>query len=368
MSGRMEAMDRGAILVVEDERIVAWHITEVLKRAGYRVSAAVATGEAALARAAELRPDLVLMDVGLAGPMDGIEAAGLIREQTGIPVVYLTAFADDEILDRAKHTEPAGFVVKPFDDRDLQATLAIALHRAESARQRHAQAVRADLAAQHARLRRIYAATLDAREQEARRIGRELHDQAGQLLSALHLALEEVGSELRPAARGRIPALRSMVDEVEQQLRRIAHEMRPPILDDLGLLAAIDFMASGVAQRTGLRITVAGTRVRVLPEIETNLYRIAQEALTNVARHARAGEAWVEVHVARTEAGVEVRDDGCGFAVDAVLGHGGERGLGFLSIQERVDALGGRLCVESAPGEGTLVRVTVPLAVTPCVS
>ena len=368
MTGQAASVDGAAILVVEDERIVARHIAEILVRAGYRVPAAVATGEAALARAVELRPDLVLMDVRLAGQIDGIEAAGLIRERTGIPVVYLTAFADGEILDRAKRTEPAGFVVKPFADRDLQATLAMALYRVESERQREAKALSAELAEQHTRLRRIYAATVDAREQEARRIGRELHDQAGQLLSALHLALEDVGSELRPSARGRIRALRSMVDEVEQQLRRIAHEMRPPILDDLGLVPAIDLLARGVSQRTGLRVTVEGPRVRVPPEIETNLYRIAQEALTNVVRHARARQAWIEVHLAGGEAGIAVRDDGSGFVVDAVLGEGGERGLGFLAIKERVAALRGRLQVESAPGQGTLVRVTMPLVVTPCVS
>jgi signal transduction histidine kinase len=360
-------MSTADILVAEDERIVARHITDVLQRAGYRVPATVATGEAALAKASELRPDLVLMDVALSGAMDGIEAAGRIRERTGIPVVYLTAYADDNVLDRAKRTEPAGYLVKPFDDRDLQATLAVALYRADATRRRGevaaADAMSAELAEQHDRLRRMYTATLDAREQEARRIGRELHDQAGQLLASLHFALEEVGSQLEPAARDRIPQLRSMVDDVEQQLRRISHEMRPPILDDLGLVPALDFMARGLARRAGVIVSVDGTRVRVSPEIETNLYRIAQEALNNVARHSRATHAWVQVQVRSGEATLEVRDDGCGFVVDEVLGRKGERGIGFLGMQERVDALGGRLRVESAPQSGTLVRVTVPLGV-----
>ena len=357
-------MSAADILLAEDERIVARHIGQVLKRSGYRVPATVATGEAAVAKASELRPDLVLMDVGLSGTIDGIEAAERIRDQTGIPVVYVTAYADDVTLDRAKRTEPAGFVVKPFDDRELRATVEVALYRADAARHRRRAggdgATSAELASQRDQLRRMYAATLDAREQEARRIGRELHDQAGQLLASLHFALEEVGAELDPAGRERIPGLRAMVDEVEQQLRRISHEMRPPILDDLGLVPALDFMAHGLARRAGLAVVVEGSSVRLPPEIETNLYRIVQEALNNVARHARARRAWVRLAVRPREATVEVRDDGCGFLVTEALARRGERGIGFLGMQERVDALGGRLRVESSPGKGTRVRATVP--------
>jgi signal transduction histidine kinase len=96
-------------------------------------------------------------------------------------------------------------------------------------------------------------------------------------------------------------------------------------------------------------------------EVETNLYRIAQEALGNVIRHADARKANVQVAVRAGEATIEVRDDGRGFAVDEVLRRRGERGIGFLGMQERVDALGGRLRVESSPEAGTRVRVTVPL-------
>lgn len=362
------------ILVVEDERIVARHIGDLLQRSGYRVPATVSTGEAAVAKARELRPDLVLMDVSLSGTMDGIEAARRIREQTGIPVVYLTAYAEDEMLDRAKRTEPAGFVVKPFDDRELRATVEVALYRAAADRRRAAagrnDTLVGELAAQRDRLRRVYAATLDAREREARRIARELHDQAGQLLASLHFGLDEVSAQLDPAGRDRIPGLRTLVDEVEQQLRRIAHEMRPPILDDLGLAAALHFFAQGLSRRSGLVITVGGLRARLAPEVETSLYRIGQEALNNVVRHARAQRAWVRVLARSAEACIEVRDDGCGFVVDEVLGRKGERGIGFLGMQERVDALGGRLQVDSAPGRGTLVRVTVPtgLPTVPCES
>jgi signal transduction histidine kinase len=137
--------------------------------------------------------------------------------------------------------------------------------------------------------------------------------------------------------------------------------MRPPVLDDLGLLPALDFMARGLKRRSQLAVRVTGSKTRVCPEIETHLYRIAQEALNNVVRHARARRAWVELQVAGGEATLEVRDDGCGFVAGATQGRPGERVLGLLGMRERVDALGGRLQVESAPGSGTRVRATVPL-------
>jgi len=117
------------ILVVEDERVVARDIEKRLKKLGYIVPASVASGEEAIEKVAELRPDLVLMDIRLKGQMDGIEAAEQIRADFDIPIVYLTAYADESTLQRAKVTEPFGYIVKPFDERDLQVAIEIALRR-----------------------------------------------------------------------------------------------------------------------------------------------------------------------------------------------------------------------------------------------
>lgn len=122
-------MDRARILVVEDEGIVAEDIQMSLEDFGYDVTGVVTTGEEAVQKAQESRPDLVLMDVVLQGEMDGIEAAGLIQSSLKIPVIYLTAFADDEMLKRAKITEPFGYLIKPFRDRDLRSSIEMALYR-----------------------------------------------------------------------------------------------------------------------------------------------------------------------------------------------------------------------------------------------
>jgi len=119
------------ILVVEDESVVAIHIEESLMKLGYAVTALVASGEDAVTKAEETRPDLILMDIVLKGEMDGIEAAAQIREKFNIPVIYLTAYADDTIVHRAKVTEPLGYIVKPFNERELKSAIEIALYKHE---------------------------------------------------------------------------------------------------------------------------------------------------------------------------------------------------------------------------------------------
>ncbi|MBD2257881.1 ATP-binding protein [Pseudanabaena sp. FACHB-2040] len=117
------------ILVVEDERVVARDIEKRLKNLGYQVPASVASGEAALIKVAELQPDLVLMDIQLRGALDGIATAEQIRADFDIPVIYLTAFADEDTLQRAKASEPFGYIVKPFDEKDLHVTIEVAFRR-----------------------------------------------------------------------------------------------------------------------------------------------------------------------------------------------------------------------------------------------
>ncbi|WP_406660365.1 response regulator [Methanolobus sp. ZRKC3] len=117
------------ILVVEDEGIIGLNIKKKLKSFGYTVPAIVATGEEAIKMAEITFPDLILMDVRLKGDMDGVQTAGEIRKIFDIPVIYLTAYSDDEVLERAKKTEPYGYIVKPFKANDLRSNIEIALYR-----------------------------------------------------------------------------------------------------------------------------------------------------------------------------------------------------------------------------------------------
>ncbi len=124
-------MEKKQVLIVEDERLVAEDIKDSVKSLGYDVMGITSSGEEAVKIAKEISPDLVLMDIKLDGDMDGIEAAQLIRSLTNVPVVYLTAHADDKTLNRAKITEPMGYIVKPFEDKELQSTLEIALYKSK---------------------------------------------------------------------------------------------------------------------------------------------------------------------------------------------------------------------------------------------
>lgn len=199
-------------------------------------------------------------------------------------------------------------------------------------------------------------------EEEAKRIAHALHDEAGQFLACVHIALEEVGRELPPPSRERLRGVRALLEQIEGHLRRLSHELRPTVLDDLGLLPALEFLAEGVSKRTGLPITVEGPRDGRLPSsIETALYRVVQEALANVVKHAKATRALVQV---QRDSGIitcSIGDDGIGFDVPAIMAKKGQGGLGLLGIRERLAVLGGTLQIDSQLGRGTGMFITIPL-------
>lgn len=206
----------------------------------------------------------------------------------------------------------------------------------------------------------------DTLEHEIQRIARAVHDEAGQLLVAAHLAMSVVSREAgaSPTLKAGLEDVSAMLEQAEEGLRRISHELRPSILDDLGLVPALEFLASRVSRGAELCVRVEGAlESRPDPHVETALYRIVQEALTNVAKHARARNA--VVRLARDEKGIRctVRDDGAGFDVRAVSG---EKGLGLAGMRERLDASGGTLRIDSWPGAGTELRVWIPVGGVSC--
>lgn len=202
----------------------------------------------------------------------------------------------------------------------------------------------------------------DRLEDEARRIAHTLHGEVGQLLACVHFALQGIASEAEPRLQERCKEVEEFLDRIEDQVRRLSHELRPTILDDLGLLPALEFLADGFSKRNGLFIRVEGaTNGRLPTAVETALYRAAQEALNNVNRHARATR--VQIGLQRQRGLIEcwIRDNGVGFDVDAALARRGEKGLGLIAIRERLNAVGGTLEIYSFPGEGAELFIRVPL-------
>jgi two-component system, NarL family, sensor histidine kinase DegS len=202
----------------------------------------------------------------------------------------------------------------------------------------------------------------EALEQEAKRIAHALHDEAGQLLASVHIALESVARDL-PAAQGqRVRGIQGLLDEIENQLRRLSHELRPTILDDLGLVPAVEFLSQGISARTGVPVEVEAGGVRRLPvHVEEVLYRVIQEALTNASKHARATCINVILQQEAREFTCRVRDDGIGFDLRAALAGNDERGFGLINMRERLKFVGGTCVITSSPNQGTEVLVTVPL-------
>jgi signal transduction histidine kinase len=198
-------------------------------------------------------------------------------------------------------------------------------------------------------------------EEESRRIAHTLHDDAGPLLVASQLALKDLAVDAMPTMRPKIARVREHLNTIEDQIRHLAREMRPTLLDDLGLAASIRFLAEGILTRNGLRVEVEDHLVGQLRStVETSIYRIVQESLTNVARHARAAHARVRITADAGCVHCSISDDGIGFAIDAAGRTRAGNGLGLVGIRERVDALGGTLRIASAPGEGTEIHVAIP--------
>jgi signal transduction histidine kinase len=201
----------------------------------------------------------------------------------------------------------------------------------------------------------------DVLEGQARRIASALHDEAAQLLASVHLALADLAIK-QPGTAKPVQRTRGLLEQIEDRLRNLSHELRPPILDDLGLVPALEFLAESMSKRWGLGVAVQASLADSLPAtVETTLYRIAQEALNNVVKHAKATRACVSLCRESHRVACSIRDDGIGFNAGAAASRTGERGLGLMEIQERVLALGGALRVGRSDGGGTDLTVEIPL-------
>ena len=197
-------------------------------------------------------------------------------------------------------------------------------------------------------------------EEEIKRIAYAVHDEAGQLLVAVHLALADVAREA-PDSRGRIENINELLRKVEVQLRQFSHELRPTILDDLGLVPAIRFLAGAVSKRSNLPIRVsAEIPERLSSSAEVAVYRVVQEALTNAVKHAQARSASVEILEQDSTVHCIIQDDGVGFSPESAQQTGKRSGLGLVAMQERLNAIGGIIQFESAPMRGTTIRLSVP--------
>ncbi|MCC7417481.1 MAG: sensor histidine kinase [Acidobacteria bacterium] len=220
-----------------------------------------------------------------------------------------------------------------------------------------------DLQTSH-ELQDLSAKLITAQEEERRNIARELHDEVGQVLTAIkvELAVAQHAIEAGGAGAQTLADARAITDGALTTVRDLSQLLHPPLLDDMGLPAVVEWYLSSFGKRHGVRTDVLLERMdaRLPPEIETTAYRIIQEALTNVARHARAASCRVRLERRPLALAISVEDDGIGFDPAEAERPGRRHGLGLIGIRERAARLHGTARFESAPGEGTRLVVVLP--------
>jgi two-component system sensor histidine kinase DegS len=218
-------------------------------------------------------------------------------------------------------------------------------------------------------LRRLSRQILSAQEEERRRISRDLHDEVAQVLTGINLHLATLKREATANTKDlkrKIARTQRLVERSVNIVHQFAGQLRPTTLDDLGLIPALRSYLKDFAKRTGLAIRFAsftrGRTEHLDSAKRTVLYRVAQEALVNVAKHAHASLVKVRVQRLHRVISLEVKDNGKSFEVQRVLSAKRHKGLGLLGMRERVEMVGGRFAVESAPGKGTTIRAEIPFA------
>lgn len=374
-------MAKARIMVVEDEALVALDLTTKLRQLDYEVPAGAFSGEEAVQQAQAVHPDLVLMDIRLAGEIDGIEAAQQIRQNLNIPVVFLTAYSDDPTLERAKGAEPMGYLLKPFEQRELYTTVEVALHRSRVERERAQVAERLSRDQQLEAVNRLTAS-----------IVRSFDEQLQEVIGDLDLTLMFETDELRPLVQD----AQTSAQRVERTIEQLALlyqqdlvERRPVRLADIAREAAdicalslppfvflsvecdpdLQFLGSGILLRQCLIELLANAREALAnlegggesPAIRLSAqYLPAGERRLSLAPEANTGP-YLSIEIADQGPGIDAESQKRMFEplFTTKPGRGG-LGLGLAVVYSIAKAHGGWVECHSAPGKGAVFSLYVP--------
>ena len=360
---------QASILIVDDDRASIVAMQEILANLGARLITA-SSGEEALRCVLEDDFAAILMDVKMPG-IDGFTTAKMIRERKRskyTPIIFLTAESRDDLtpMFRGYQAGAVDYIPKPPIPEVLKSKLSVFVGLHDMNRMLSAELAERAMTEQRLRsseenLRALAAHLQSVREEERIHIAREIHDELGQALTGLKF---DIGKLAKTACRDdpetgeKIAGLSQNIDRIINSVRRIASGLRPEVLDEIGLSAAIEWQAREFQRRTGVRCTVEIEPGFGDPDKErsTALFRIFQELLTNVARHANATR--VNARLADDHGlSLVVEDNGRGVRSEELEGN---KSLGFLGLKERVLAFGGSIDVRGEEGKGTKVSVLIP--------
>lgn len=349
------------ILVLEDSPAHVELTEHVLRHSGLDFAfSAVDTREGFEAELRRQKPDLILSDYSLPG-FDGSAALEIAKQMApDVPFIFVTGTLGEEVAIETLKQGATDYVLKTRLNR-LVPAVRRALREAQERRERHRAEEK--LRRSHEQLRALTGYLQYVREEERSRIAREVHDELGQNLTGLKLDLSFLASRLKGSARALLPKVKELTNQVDvtiQNVRRIATELRPPILDSLGLVAAIEWQANEFQNRTGIRCTVKTEVKESLWDgnFSTACFRIFQETLTNIIRHAQATRVEVKLAESEGQLVLTVRDNGRGISEKEIVN---TRSIGLIGMKERAAQVGGEVFFFGLPGRGTTVTMRVPL-------
>lgn len=340
------------VMIVDDNVTARETLVAILEGEGYDLQQAK-DGIQALTMLKETQPDLILLDVMMPA-MDGFEVCRRIRatpQLAEVPIILLTALDDRDSLVRGIESGADDFLSKPPDRRELVARV-----RTITRLNRYRT-----LMEQRENIRRMAEHVVAAQEEERQRISRELHDDLGQALTTHLIALRNLQRDLSLPTETLYERLQSLYDqsyEIFVKIRGIARDLRPPVLDALGLKVAMQTYCTEFTRHTHLPVVFeSDVSLPGLPDAyNITLYRTLQETLTNVVKHAQASQVWVDLSLEDDQVTLTVQDNGIGFGENK----SGTNGIGLAGLRERITIAGGTLTVSSTPKRGTIISAQFP--------
>lgn len=357
------------ILIVEDELLIAKNLSQKLEKLGYKIADIVSSGADAINRAGELKPDLILMDIVIKGEIDGIATAEIIHQQLDIPIIYTTAYADDETLQRAENTGSYGYLLKPFKERELHATIKIALSK-------HQEAVN---------MQKIMALAAAKSENRSRFISMAYHD-LNTPLTTIQLSAEMLeDSELQKTPGttnknvARIKKAVSNMSELLDDILMLSKAESGKLSLNVNLLNVTEFCTSILEELQPIvtdkhLVTFLAQTESLLANVDAKLlHHLLTNLLSNAIKYSpNGGNVSLELSCENQQVIFCVRDEGIGLTAEyqgklfqqfergANVGKIKGSGLGLCIVKHIVDLHGGTISVESAIGKGTTFIVTLP--------